>query len=118
MVSDSMRAKGCPPGEGYTLGGQPVCVDDGGFARVRGTDTIAGSTLRLNEGLRILVEEAMVPFDAAVNSCTVNPARLLGLDRRKGKLAAGYDADVTVLGDDYSVIRTYCKGKRAWDRAL
>ncbi len=82
-----------------------------GLARLKGTDTIAGSTLRMNQGLKILVERAMVPFDAALNACTVNPARCLRVDDRKGKLCAGYDADLVVLSDDYSVRQTYCRGK-------
>ena len=52
----------------------------------------------------------MVPFDAALNSCTINPARVLRVDDRKGKLTAGYDADIVVLEDDYTVAQTYCKG--------
>ena len=56
----------------------------------------------------------MISFDAALNSCTLNPARLLGIDDRKGKLVAGYDADIVVLKDDYSVAMTYIKGKKAF----
>ena len=51
----------------------------------------------MNKGLHILVEEAMVPFEAALNSCTINPARALRVDDRKGRLAAGYDADIVVI---------------------
>ncbi len=111
MISDSLRAKHCPPGGEYTLGGHQIEIGEDGLARLKGTDTIAGSTLKMNQGLRILVEEAMVPFETALNSCTLNPARCLGVDHRKGRLTAGYDADIAVLGDDYSVIQTYCRGK-------
>ena len=110
MISDSLRAKHCPPGGNYELGGHPIEIGEDGLARLKGTDTIAGSTLNINTGLRILVEEAMVPFDAALNSCTINPARVLRVDDRKGKLTAGYDADIVVLEDDYAVAQTYCKG--------
>ena len=110
MISDSLRAKHCPPGGNYELGGHPIEIGEDGLARLKGTDTIAGSTLNINKGLRILVEEAMVPFDAALNSCTINPARVLRVDDRKGKLNAGYDADIVVLEDDYTVAQTYCKG--------
>lgn len=110
MISDSLRAKHCPPGGNYELGGHPIEIGEDGLARLKGTDTIAGSTLSINKGLRILVEEAMVPFDAALNSCTINPARVLRVDDRKGKLTAGYDADIVVLEDDYAVAQTYCKG--------
>ena len=106
MISDSLRAKHCPPGGNYELGGHPIEIGEDGLARLKGTDTIAGSTLNINKGLRILVEEAMVPFDAALNSCTINPARVLRVDDRKGKLTAGYDADIVVLEDDYAVAQT------------
>ena len=65
-----------------------------------------------------MVEEALVPFDAALNACTANPAALLGLDDHLGRLRAGYDADIGVLEDDYSVAETYCKGaaQLGWSR--
>ena len=111
MISDSLRAKHCPPGGQYQLGGHDIEIGDDGLARLKGTDTIAGSTLNLNRGLKILVEEAMVPFDTAVNSCTINPARCLGVDDRKGRIAVGCDADLVVLEDDYSVLQTWCRGR-------
>ena len=111
MISDSLRAKHCPPGGNYQLGGHDIEIGEDGLARLKGTDTIAGSTLRMNRGLQILTEQAMVPFDAALNACTINPARCLGADRRKGRLRAGYDADIVVLEDSYDVCQTYCKGR-------
>lgn len=110
MISDSLRAKHCLPGGEYDLGGHPIEIGEDGLARLKGTDTIAGSTLFMNRGLKILVEDALVPFDVALNSCTVNPARALRVDDRKGRLAAGYDADIVVLKDNYDVAQTYCKG--------
>ena len=112
MVSDSLRAKHCPPGGSYQLGGHDIEIGEAGLSRLKGTDTIAGSTLNMNKGLKILVEKALVPLDAAINSCTLNPARCLGVDDRKGKLVVGYDADIVVLEDNYDVVQTYCRGKK------
>lgn len=111
MITDSLRAKHCPPGGEYDLGGHAVEIRANGLAYLKGTDTIAGSTLHMNRGLRILVEEALVPFDTAVNSCTINPARCLGVSDRKGRIAAGCDADLVVLRDDYEVQQTWCRGR-------
>ncbi len=111
MVSDSLRAKHCPPGGNYSLGGHAIEIGEDGLARLKGTDTIAGSTLRMNQGLRILVEEALVPFDTALNACTANPARCLRVDDRKGYLRAGYDADIVILDERYNVVQTYCRGQ-------
>lgn len=58
---------------------------------------LAGSTLHINEGLRILIEEALVPVDTAINSCTKNPAACLKIDDRKGSIKVGLDADLVVL---------------------
>lgn len=112
MITDSLCAKHCAPGGTWQLGGHEIEIGADGLARLKGTDTIAGSTLRMNMGLRLLVEEALVPFEAAVNACTINPAVCLGVDDRKGRIGAGYDADLVLLDDDYEVRQTWCCGKK------
>ena len=111
MVSDALMAKGSPAGSRYIFGGNEIEIYPDGSAHLTSTGGLAGSTLRLNDGLRILVEEAMVPFNYAINSCTINPARCIGVDRRKGLIGVGMDADLVVLEPDYRVHQTYCMGK-------
>jgi len=111
LVTDSLRVKHCPKDGYYELGGHQIVLDEQGLARLAGTDTIAGSTLAMNQGLRILIEKAGVSEEAAINSCTVNPAECLGVDDRKGRLKEGYDADIVVLEDDYRVSSVFCRGK-------
>ena len=112
MISDALMCKGFNVGDKFIFGGHEVEIFEDGCAHL--TDipehSIAGSTMHTNDGLRNLVERAMVPFDAAVNSCTINPASMLGLDDHLGKIKAGYDADIVVLNDDYTVEQTFCKG--------
>ena len=110
MVSDALMAKGSPAGSKYIFGGNEIIIYEDGSAHLTSTGGLAGSTLRLNQGLRILVEEAMIPFNYALNACTINPARCLGLDDHKGAIGVGYDADIVVLEKDYTVAQTYCKG--------
>jgi N-acetylglucosamine-6-phosphate deacetylase len=110
MVTDSLMAKGNPVGSRFMFGGHEIEIFPDGSAHLLEIDSLAGSTLKVNDGLRILVEEAHVPFDAALNSCTINPARMLKIDDRKGRLGVGYDADIVVLDEDYNVVQTYCKG--------
>ncbi len=110
MVSDALMAKGSPAGTKYIFGGNEIEIYPDGSAHLTSTGGLAGSTLRLNEGLRILVEEAMVPFNYALNACTINPARCLGIENRKGQIRTGCDADLVVLEPDYTVHQTFCKG--------
>ncbi len=114
MVTDALMVKGLPVGTKVLFGGNEIELYPDGSAHLTDTKGLAGSTLRMNEGIKVLVERANVPFDYALNSCTLNPARLLGVDDRKGKIVAGYDADLVVLNDDYSVEMTYLKGKEAF----
>ncbi|HWS30361.1 MAG TPA: N-acetylglucosamine-6-phosphate deacetylase [Clostridia bacterium] len=109
-VSDSLSLKAAPPGE-YSLDNRELIVNDEGTALIKGTTTLAGSTLMFNKGLKLLVETAEIPISWALAALSENPARLLGLDHRLGYIRAGYDADLVVLGDDYQVVETYCKGK-------
>lgn len=111
MVTDALMAKGFEPGSRFVFGGNEIEIYEDGSAHLVETKGLAGSTLRMNEGLRILVEEAMVPFNYAINSCTINPAKCLGIDKRKGRIGVGYDSDLVVLNNDYSVHQTYCLGK-------
>lgn len=111
MISDSMKAKCCPPGR-YLFGGESMILGEDGATR-RENGVLVGSTLRLNRGLYNMVEGAMAPFGAALKSCTQNPARLLGL-KHKGQLQRGYDADIVVLEDDYQVNTTFCRGVMAY----
>lgn len=111
MVTDALMAKGFEPGSKFIFGGNEIEIYNDGSAHLVETKGLAGSTLKMNEGLRILVEDAMVPFNYAINSCTINPARCLGIDKKKGRIGVGYDSDLVVLNDDYSVHQTYCLGK-------
>ena len=110
MVSDALMAKGMPVGSKFDFGGNGIIIYPDGSAHLIKEGNLAGSTLNINKGLRILVEKALVPFNYALNSCTINPARCLGIDDRKGSLQVGKDADIVVLNDDYSIKQTYCKG--------
>lgn len=111
MVSDALMAKGFPEGTHLIFGGNDIVIYPDGSAHLTEAGNLAGSTLKLNEGLRLLVEEAMVPFSYAINSCTINPARCLRIDDRKGRIAVGMDADLAVLTEDYQLHQTYCLGK-------
>lgn len=111
MITDALMAKGCPIGSKMLFGGQEIEVYPDGSAHLTATKGLAGSTLQVNRGLQVVVEKADVPFEYAINSCTLNPARALGMDDRKGKICTGYDADIVVLNNDYDVVQTYARGK-------
>ena len=114
MITDSLKVKGLPAGTRTLFGGNMIELFEDGSAHLVGAGNLAGSTLKVNQGLRNLVEKAGVPWQTAINSCTINPARLIGMETSKGSITAGKDADLVVLGDDYSVEATYVCGERCF----
>ena len=110
MITDSLMCKGFPVGTKFDFGGQEVVIYPDGSAHLVEAGNLAGSTLNVNTGLKILIENALVPVNYAINACTSNPARCLHVDDRKGTIGVGYDADLVVLDRDYEVVQTYCKG--------
>lgn len=110
LVTDALQAKGSKEGR-YDFGGQMIEVKANGGAYIEGTGGLAGSTLKFNEGLRNLIELAGVDERAAINSATINPARVLRVDNTKGKIQVGYDADIIVIDSEYSVIKAFVFGK-------
>ncbi|MFO8033925.1 MAG: N-acetylglucosamine-6-phosphate deacetylase [Candidatus Bipolaricaulota bacterium] len=112
LVTDSMAAAGLPAGA-YTLGGQPVTVR-GGEARLA-DGTLAGSTLTMNRAVKNFMNWTGCSLPEAVRCASFNPARLLGLDERKGSLEVGKDADLVVFDEELAVHYTIIGGEIVFD---
>lgn len=110
LISDSLKVKGLEAGTRTLFGGQWIELYRDGSAHLADTGNLAGSTLKINQGLRNLVEIAMVPWHSAINACTINPARMLRIDDQKGSIQVGKDADLVVMNDDYSIRSVFVNG--------
>ena len=109
LISDSLRCAGMPDGD-YELGGLPITLT-GGVARLRGSSTLAGSSIHLMDGLRRAVLFG-VPLEAAVLAATLSPARAIRRDSEIGSLTPGLAADFVVLDRDLEVQAVYVDGER------
>jgi len=112
LVTDSLICKGLAAGI-YERDGIALEVDELGAARIHKSDTLAGSTLKMNEGVKFLVEQALIPLNYAIMAATYYPALMLGIERQKGQIVSFADADITVLDDRFNVVQTYCLGEEA-----
>jgi N-acetylglucosamine-6-phosphate deacetylase len=102
LITDSMSATELSDGI-YALGGQEVYVRAGRAAL--GDGTLAGSTLTLDRAVRNVVHRCGVPLHDAVYMASAVPAQAIGLGDRKGRIRAGYDADITILNTDLQPMR-------------
>jgi N-acetylglucosamine-6-phosphate deacetylase len=106
LISDGISATGMPDGK-YILGGFEVTVSGGVCRNSEGK--LAGSTLTLDRALRNIVGLGASLGDA-LQMLTINPAKLLGIEHKKGTLRANADADVVLLNDGLEITQVYTRG--------
>ncbi|GBD21190.1 N-acetylglucosamine-6-phosphate deacetylase [bacterium HR28] len=112
VITDAQPGAGLPPGTTFSFAGCLARVDSD-VARLA-DGTIAGSVLTMDQALRVLVESVGVPLEDAALMLTTTPARAIGVDQRKGRLAPGYDADLVLLDRELRVQATFCRGHLAF----
>jgi N-acetylglucosamine-6-phosphate deacetylase len=110
LVTDAMAAAGSTDGD-YSLGSLTVSVVNG-LAVLRGTRTIAGSTLTQDAALRIALDRTSLSATAVIEALTATPARALGVDARFGTLAPDFAADFVVLDAGWNVTQVWAGGVR------
>lgn len=118
LITDAMRGAGMPPGDS-TLGslknGLKVIIEDG-VAKLPDRSSFAGSVATADRLLRNMVNMAGVSLEEAVKMMSRTPARIMGLEDRKGALIAGKDADVVVFDGQVNIQHTIVNGRIVYSR--
>lgn len=107
LISDAMSATGMPDGT-YQLGEFEVKVSG---PRCESEGRLAGSVLTLDLAVRNVMKMAGWSLAESVRLATLNPARMLGIEAKKGTLRVGADADMVVLSADGNVLKTIIAGE-------
>ncbi len=111
LITDAMRA-GCMKCGTYDLGGRKVMVE--GSQAILEDGTLAGSVLELNVALKNMTTVTSMTVAEAVNAVTKIPGQKLGL--KKGELKEGYDADIVIFDENFSIISTIVGGEVKYHR--
>lgn len=109
IISDATSGAGLPRGAQFRMGNMTYEVGDG-VGMMFDRSAFAGSTTLLNEMIPILVAKVEVPLPEAVRMASLNPARVIGVDHRKGSISPGKDADIAIFDDDFTPWRVMIGG--------
>ena len=108
FITDCLPAGGLPEGE-YTLGGQKI-IYKGIVCRLE-DGTVAGSVLKLNKGVWNVYTNSDIPLYECVNCASLNIATTLGIEKKKGSLEIGKDADIIIADSEFNIEKTIIKGE-------
>lgn len=117
LITDANVGAGLEPGR-FVFGnsGEIYFSSKGSPARSAKDDTLAGSGLTMDQALRNAMKWLDIDLVEASQLLSANPAKVLGVDDKKGKLALGYDADFVVMDDQLEVLQTWIHGKCFFER--
>ncbi len=113
LCTDSMRGAGMPDGEsilGSLQGGQKVIIEDG-VAKLPDRTAFAGSVATADRLIRTMIGLADVPLEEAIRMITLTPARILKIDKTKGSIEIGKEADLVLFDKDININTTIINGK-------
>ena len=113
MITDAMRASGTDVTESYLGDKIPenrVIVEDG-VAKLPDRSFYAGSIATMDKALQFAVNEAGLPLHVASTSLSLTPAKLMGIDDKKGSIAIGKDADFVLTDEKLHVQEVFVGGR-------
>ncbi len=114
-ISDATSGAGLDEGARFRMGAMEYEVRDG-VGMMFDRTAFAGSTTLVNEMIPILTDIVGIPLVEAIQMLTLTPARVIGVDDRKGSIAPGKDADLAIFDDGFTAWRTMVGGRWVYEK--
>jgi len=128
VITDAISAAGLGPGK-YCVGGLDAIVEanvaeefevpeeKGNYvAKLLSRDSFAGSVATMDRCVRNIVKLVGLSIQDALKMATLNPAKVVGVDDKKGSLAKGKDADMLIFDEDVNAIMTVVGGRVVYEK--
>ena len=113
LITDAMRAAGTNDVHsilGPRVGGVPVVVKDD-VAQLEDFSSYAGSVCTMDRALRTAHVQYGLPLHDVSRMLSLTPARLCGVEKQKGSLEIGKDADIVLMDKDFQVKQVFIAGQ-------
>ncbi|MFC1677926.1 N-acetylglucosamine-6-phosphate deacetylase [Planctomycetota bacterium] len=116
LITDANIGAGREPGRYMSFGDTEVeFAYQGAPARMTENSpypgSLAGSGLTMNLAVKNAIKLLGVDLPTAVRMASSNPARVLKIDKSKGQIKVGFDADMVLLDENIEVVQTFVAGK-------
>jgi len=114
LVTDSLITAGLPKnGKAFMPDGEEIYIKDG--VNVQSSGQISGSAMTMDLSVKSIMIHTDVNLRDGLLMATFNPAKVLGIQKDKGSIEVGKDADIIVIDKDINVYMTIVEGKILFD---
>jgi len=108
LITDGLQSMGLPEGK-YVYNGVEYESRKGTARYFDGT--LVGTSLALNQLLERFIQFSKCSLNAGIKMVTENPAKVLAIQNRKGKIEIGKDADLVIWDKNWSTWSTIVGGR-------
>lgn len=110
LISDAMAAAACLRPEHLRL--DPRMIVEDGVCKLADRSALTGSIASGIRLIQVMAEKAEIPVADCVRMAATNPARLMGIDDRKGSIERGKDADLILFDENFHLQSVWIGGKQ------
>lgn len=110
LISDAMAAAACLRPEHLRL--DPRMIVEDGVCKLADRSALTGSIASGIHLIQVMAEKAEIPVADCVRMAATNPARLMGIDDRKGSIERGKDADLILFDENFRLQSVWIGGKQ------
>ena len=115
LITDAIIGAGLPD-DVYDTDGIHINVKDG--KAVLDDGRLAGSAAVLNKCARKVLDFTGLDYSDVFQMASLNPARVIGLEKMYGSIVVGMPADLIVVDEDFNVLQTMVGGEILYSRLL
>lgn len=115
-ITDALQGAGLSHGR-FLCDGRWYVIKDGDVGRLEEDGGIVGASLTMNRAFYNLTKHFSFSREEATMILSANPAKVLHIQEKTGRIAPGFDADLAILApDELTVQRTILKGKEVYHK--
>lgn len=99
LITDALA---CAASDSQTAFDPRVIIEDG-VCKLADHSALAGSIATMDRLIRTMVRDVEIPLGDACRMASETPARIIGVDKRKGTLEKGKDADIMMFDENLNL---------------
>lgn len=108
LITDAVACTDAPAG---AKAFDPRVIVEDGVCKLADRSALAGSVATMDRLIRTCVVDAGLPIEDVAIMASLTPARILGVDKTKGSIEAGKDADIIIMTPEMQLTRVMQMGR-------